>query len=290
MRVLVTGARGFVGGHLLDHLRACGDEPDAIDSETDVTDAAAVLKAVEAARPEAVVHLAGLSSVAASHREPARTFAVNALGTVNLLAAMQQAAPRARVLLVGSAEMYGACAEVATEQTSLQPLSPYAASKLAAEIAGFQFHRAHGLQVVSARPFNHLGRGQRLDFVVPSFAAQLAEIRRGRAEPVLRVGNLEPVRDFSHVDDVVEAYRLLLIEGVAGEAYNVSSGQGNSIREVLERMIGLSGVKARIEVDPARLRPAEISRLVGDSAKLKRLGWRPSRTLDLALRDALEGA
>lgn len=292
MRVLVTGAGGFVGRHLCEYLRAGGDEPVPIDSEVDVTDPAALQAAVERARPDAVVHLAGVSSVAASHRDPSRTFAVNALGAVNLLAAVQQAAPRARVLLVGSAEMYGALPSEAgaTEDIPLRPLNPYAASKVAAEVAGFQFHRGRGLAVVSVRAFNHLGRGQRPEFVVPSFAAQIAAIRRGRAEPVLRVGNLDPVRDFSHVADVVEAYRLLLDKGEPGQAYNVCSGEGHAIRGVLDRMIDLARVQARIEVDPARLRPAEIPRLVGDPSRLRALGWRPSRTLDDALREALAEA
>ncbi len=301
MRVLVTGAAGFAGRHLCAALDAHGDEAVPVGwddrsgpagtSSVDVTDAAAVHDAVEAARPDAVVHLAGLSSVAVSHRDPARTFAVNALGAVHVLAAVQQIVPRARVLLVGSSEMYGPLREGtrAAEDAALRPVSPYASSKVAAEVAGFQFHRGRSLAVISARPFNHVGRGQRPDFVVPSFASQLASIRRGQS-PVLRVGNLDAVRDFSHVADVVEAYRMLLHRGHPGEAYNVCSGQGFSIRRILERMIELAGVEVRIEVDPSRLRPSELSYLVGDSSKLQRLGWRASRPLDDALRDALAQA
>jgi len=302
MRVLVTGAGGFVGRHLCEHLAAHDDQPIPIGwpasntqdgaKSVDVTAAQAVRDAVEAARPDAVVHLAGVSSVAASHRDPSRTFAVNGLGAVHVLAAVQQVAPGARVLLVGSSEMYGAlvAGSRATEDLPLRPVSPYASSKAAAEVAGFQFHRGRNLGVISARPFNHVGRGQRTDFVVPSFAEQIASIRRGRTSPVLRVGNLDAVRDFSHVADVVEAYRLLLHRGDPGEAYNVCSGEGRSIRSVLERMIELEEVEVRIEVDPSRFRPSELPYLVGDPAKLQRLGWRPSRTLDDALRDALAHA
>jgi GDP-4-dehydro-6-deoxy-D-mannose reductase len=302
MRVLVTGAGGFVGRHLCEHLAAHGDQPVPIgwpdtsredgSKAVDITDAAAVRRAVESAAPDAVVHLAGLSSVAASHRDPSRTFAVNALGAVNLMAALDQAAPRARVLMVGSSEMYGAVepGSRVAESAPLRPLSPYASSKVAAEIAGWQFHRGRELAVVAARPFNHLGRGQRADFVVPSFAEQIAGIRRGRIPPVLRVGNLDAVRDFSHVADVVEAYRLLLQSGVPGEAYNVCSGEGRSIRDILQRMVELAGVEASIEVDPARFRPSELPYLVGDPGKLQALGWRPSRSVDEALRDALDHA
>jgi GDP-4-dehydro-6-deoxy-D-mannose reductase len=230
--------------------------------------------------------------VAASHRDPSRTFSVNGLGAMNVLNGVQQAAPRARVLLVGSAEMYGAVTPGTrvVEDSPLHPLSPYASSKVAAEVAGFQFHRGRGLQVISARPFNHVGRGQRRDFVVPSFAAQLAAIRRGAAGPALRVGNLDAVRDFSHVDDVVEAYRLLLQRGEPGQAYNICSGEARSIRSVLDRMIALTGAQVRVEIDPERLRPSELPSLVGDPAKLERLGWRRSRTLDAALREALAEA
>lgn len=302
MRVLVTGAGGFVGRHLCEHLTAEGDRAIAVGlpdgpgpgegEHLDVTDARAVLDAVDAARPDAVVHLAGLSSVAASHREPARTFAVNALGAVHVLAAARQVAPRARILLIGSSEMYGAVepGTRATEDAPLRPLSPYASSKVAAEVAGFQFFRGPGLAVVSARPFNHLGRGQRTDFVVPSFAAQIVAIRGGRAPAVLRVGNLDPVRDFSHVADVVRAYRLLLEKGEPGQAYNVCSGEGRSIRSILERMIALAGIEARIEVDPARFRESELPYLVGDPRKVRALGLTSVHTVDEALRDALDHA
>jgi len=300
VRVLVTGANGFVGRHLCVHLRARGDAvveaagpvgPGG-DRSFDVLDAVSVRETVEAARPEVVIHLAGLSSVATSHENPALVFSVNALGAVHLYAAIRDTAPDARVLLIGSAEMYGAipAGSRATEDFPLRPLSPYAASKVAAEVAGLQFHRATKLAVIAVRPFNHIGRGQAAHFVVPSFARQLAAIRKGRAAPVVRTGDLTPVRDFSHVADVVEAYALLAREGVPGETYNVCSGEGRSIRGLIEDMLRLSGVEARIEVDPQKLRPAELPSLVGDPGKIRRLGWHPSRTVDDALREALEEA
>ncbi|WP_224364666.1 GDP-mannose 4,6-dehydratase [Hyalangium versicolor] len=300
MRILVTGADGFAGRHLCALLRAAGDEvveahgprAEGVNSDAlnfDIADEAAVRAAVERARPEGVIHLAGFASVARSHGNPARVFAVNALGTVNLLTAVRESASEARVLLISSGEVYGPMPEGmrATEAEPLFPLNPYATSKMAAEMAGLQFHRNYGLSVVVARPFNHVGAGQDPTFAVPSFAAQLRAIRKGTAGAVLRTGNLEAIRDFSHVQDVAAAYRLLLTSGVAGQAYNVCSGTGRTIRSVLEEMLVLSGLSVRIELDPARLRPTDNPSQVGVPDKLRALGWEPKHTVTAALREVL---
>ncbi|RJS15632.1 GDP-4-dehydro-6-deoxy-D-mannose reductase [Corallococcus sp. H22C18031201] len=300
MRILVTGADGFVGRHMCGALRAAGDEVveahgprgEGINSTAlhfDVADEAAVREAVAEVKPEAVIHLAGFSSVAKSHQNPSRVFAVNTLGVVHLLTALRESAPKARVLLVGSGEVYGPVREGtrATESHPQVPLSPYAASKTAAELAGEQFHRSYGMEVVQARPFNHLGAGQDPTFVVPSFAAQIRAIALGTVDPVLRTGNLDAIRDFSHVKDVVEAYRVLLTQGVPGQSYNICSGEGRTIRSLLEEMLVLAGVDARIELDPARLRPSDIPSLVGAPDKLRALGWHPTHTVADALRDVL---
>jgi len=301
MRVLVTGADGFVGRHLCRHLRENGDEvieahgPRADGAgvpglAVDVTRPDSVKACVAEARPEAVVHLAGQSSVARSHQDPALAFAVNAMGAVNLLVAIKESAPKARMLLVGSGEMYGAVAPGtrAAEDAPLEPLSPYAAAKCAAEVAALQFARGYKLDIVCTRPFNHLGPGQDPNFVVPSFAAQIGRIKAGQAEPLLKVGDLSPIRDFSHVRDVVAAYRLLLHRGESGSAYNVCSGQGRTIRSLLDEMLQLSGVTARVELDPSRLRPAEIPSLVGDPSRLLALGWEPRLSATAALREVLD--
>ena len=300
MRVLVTGADGFVGRHACAALRAAGDEVvevhgprgEGISSTAlhfDIADEAKVKAAVSEVKPEAVLHLAGFSSVAKSHQNPARVFAVNTMGVVHLLTALRESAPKARVLLVSSGEVYGPVAEGtrANEGHPHVPLSPYAASKSAGELAGEQFFRSYGMEVILARPFNHLGAGQDPTFVVPSFAAQIRAIALGTVDPVLRTGNLDAIRDFSHVKDVVDAYRLLLLKGEAGQAYNVGSGEGRTIRNVLEEMIALSGVQARIELDPARLRPSDIPSLVADTTKLRALGWAPKLSVADALRDVL---
>ena len=296
MKILVTGADGFVGRHLCAYLRAQGDEvteergPPGPMPFLDVADERAVRASVQRAAPEGVIHLAGFSSVAASHTSAAEAVRVNTLGTANLLTAVRDLAPKAKVVVVGSGETYGALAKGARagEDMPLVPTSPYSSSKVAAEVLALQFHRSYGLHVICARPFNHLGRGQHRAFVVPSFAAQLQAVKRGEAEPVIRVGNLEAIRDFSHVDDVVAAYRLLLERAPAGATFNICSGEPRSIRSLLDELIALAAVQVRVEVDQQRFRPADIPYLVGDPAKIERLGWKRAHTVRDALQEVLD--
>lgn len=295
MRVLVTGSEGFVGGHLVRGFAERGHEiiearGPALEAGVDVRDAERVFTLLDATRPDAIVHLAAVSSVGKSHRDPIETLDVNVIGTATLLAGARRAVPDARLLIVGSGEVYGrACTDTPTpETTPLEPLSPYAASKAAAEMLALQFHRSYGTNVVCARSFGHVGRGQSQSFAVPSFAAQLAAIRNGEAPPVLRTGDLTPLRDFLHVADVVDAYELLLTSGIAGEVYNVASGAGRTIRSLLDEMLELSGIHAKVEADPARLRPVEIPALIGDPARLSALGFRPRRQVRQALREVLD--
>jgi GDP-4-dehydro-6-deoxy-D-mannose reductase len=296
MRVLITGADGFVGKHATRIFRERGHDvvelfgsPSAASATSmtiDLRDAQAVRDAIDWAKADHVLHLAGASSVAHSHENPGEAFAINTLGTVHLVAGVRHATPNARVLVVSSGEVYGDVDHAATETDATNPTSPYAASKLAAEIAIHQFVESYGLQVVIARPFNHLGAGQAPHFVVPSFARQIQTIKAtGKGE--LRVGNLEAVRDFSHVLDVVDAYGLLLERGSVGETYNVASGEGRSIRSLLDELIELGRVNVKPAIDPARMRPIELPRLVGDAKKLRTLGWKPTRTVADALREVL---
>jgi GDP-4-dehydro-6-deoxy-D-mannose reductase len=297
MRVLVTGADGFVGKHLCRVLDARGDivwaagGPGGVRA-LEVTNSVAVSKCVEQFKPEGVVHLAGVSSVARSHSAPAETVAVNVLGAANVLQAVREHAPKARVLLVGSGEEYGRLepASPALEQAPLSPMSPYAASKVAAEVLGLQAFTSYGTAVVLLRPFNHLGAGQAPGFVAPSFAAQLVKISRGEAPPRIEVGDLSPVRDFTHALDVVEAYVLLLSHGEAGKPYNICSGTGWSIRQLLDALQELAGTRAEIVVDGARIRPTEIPWLVGDPTRIELLGWKRQRSVDQALREVLAEA
>jgi GDP-4-dehydro-6-deoxy-D-mannose reductase len=285
MRTLVTGANGFVGPHALAQLRADGIETRTF--EGDIRDPAVCLAQVRAAAPDAVLHLAAIASVADAWRQPGIVREVNVGGTRNLLAALVEAAPAARVLLVSSAEVYGAVAEhdqPIGEDAPLDPISPYAESKVEAEAVT----RTSGLDVAIARPFPHIGPGQDTRFAIASFASQIAAIERGDAEPVIRVGNLDARRDLSDVRSVVEAYSVLLRTPGATGAFNVCSGVAHRIGDVLERLLARSAVRIEVVADPQRLRPADIPLLCGDPARIEReLGWRPARSLDETLADTL---
>ena len=278
MRVYVTGARGFVGTRLVRHLEGQAHEDAGGEREVDIRDASALQTALREVRPEAIVHLAAQSSVAASFREPAGCFEVNYLGSLNLLRAVEAEAPAARLLLVGSADEYGGQAPgdpPLAEDAPLRPQSPYARSKLAAEQLGLRTN-ARGGNVVATRSFNHTGPGQDDRFVAPSFARQTAEIAAGLREPQLSVGNLASVRDFLHVDDVIDAYAALLEPSVAPGVYNIASGAPHSIQELLDGLLARAGVAAEIVVDPARVRPTD--QLLGDARKLQdATGWQPAR-------------
>jgi GDP-4-dehydro-6-deoxy-D-mannose reductase len=259
--------------------------------EADLADAGQAQAALAAAPCDAIVHLAGQSSAARSFEAPEETFRANVTGTWALLEAMRLLAPAARVLVVGTSEVYGAIAPGtrAAEDAPYRPVSPYALSKAAAEQVARAYAETHGLDVVCTRPFGHTGPGQSPRFVVPAFAQQIAAIEAGRAEPVLRVGNLDVTRDLSDVRDVVAGYCALLEHGRRGLTYNLCRGEGTNLRELVAELAGVAHVKIRIEVDPARLRPADIPWLVGDPTLVARdTGWRVRLPLSDTLRDVLE--
>ncbi|MHB8670674.1 MAG: GDP-mannose 4,6-dehydratase [Acidimicrobiales bacterium] len=295
MRALVTGGHGFVATWLEAHLAAAGDE--VVVSSADVTDPAAIGKVVSSVRPEAVYHLAALSHVGRSWEQPLETFRVNAVGTLNVLEAVRAAdtgtgaGSRIRVLLVGSADVYGSVdvSELPlTEESPLRPTSPYAASKVAAEYLGLQAWLGHGVPVIRVRAFNHVGPGQSEAFVVSSLARQIAEVERHGSD-VLLVGNTTARRDLTDVRDVVRAYRMLMLTGEPGEVYQVCSGVDVAISELAERLLRLSTRSLRVEIDPARVRAVDVPVLVGDPRRLfARTGWRPEIDLDATLADTLE--
>jgi len=303
-RVLVTGAGGFVGPHLVAALAGRGarvrgaglgapSSGTPIDSwhEANFADAAQASAALAASPFDALVHLAGQSSAARSFEAPEETFRANVTGTWTLLESVRVLAPAARVLVIGTSEVYGPLepGTRASEDAPFRPVSPYALSKAAAEQVARAYAETHGLDIVRARPFGHTGPGQTPRFVVPSFAQQVAAIEAGRAEPVLRVGNLEVTRDLSDVRDIVQGYCALLEGGRKGDVYNLCRGEGVRLRDVVDQLAAMARVAVRVEVDPARLRPADTPWLVGDPERAARdAGWRTTRPFADTLRDVLE--
>lgn len=283
----MTGARGFVGSWLAPHLERAGHAVVRLERGVDVRDAAALDASLARARPDAIVHLAALTSVPRSFAEPQAVARVNYLGALNVLRAAGRRAPRARILLVTSSEIYGHLEPSRDptpidERAPLRPASPYARSKAAADALGAAW-AARDLDVVRARPFNHTGPGQPDSFVASGLARQLAEVEAGRQPAEIRVGNLDAVRDFLDVADVAEAYLRLLDPAVPRGAYNVASGVGVPVRELLGGLLEHSTSRPAVRVDTTRWRPADAS--VGSAERLRRAtGWAPR----IPLGDTLE--
>lgn len=301
MRVLVTGAGGFVGRWVVKELLRAGHEVikgalkasdgDADIEVFDVRDLAATRGVVDRLRPDGVIHLAGQASPAKSWTDPFETFDVNALGTACLMEALRQS-PSTRVLIVGSSHEYGLSGSDAPvrEDCPLDPKSPYGVSKAAAEMIARIYQAGFGLHAVCARSFNHTGPGQSPEYAVGSFCSQILSIERGLQPPQMQVGSLEPVRDFLDVRDVASAYRLLMEEGVAGEAYNVCSGEGTRIGDLLKRLLDIAELTAPVEIVESPDGPADgPAALVGDNTKIKQtLGWSPRVSINQSLSDTLD--
>ncbi len=307
-RVLVTGAEGFVGGRLVPRLLERGatviachapdtapaDSPAANPPhhrcdwvELDICDRGAVERVLGEHAPDAVVHLAGLSDVGASWRRIDDYYRVNVEGSEFVAAAARALSGSCRLVVASSAEVYGRVPESELpvgEERPLRPRSPYAVTKAAVE----RLTLGHG--AIAVRSFNLIGPGQSVQFALPSFAAQLAEIEAGRKEPVLRVGNLTSRRDFIHIDDGADAYAMLVERGEPGCAYNIASGEAIELAAALRRLIEISGVETEIREDPDRLRPADVPVLCGDGRRLRALGWKPRRGFDQALVGIWEDA
>jgi GDP-4-dehydro-6-deoxy-D-mannose reductase len=292
MRAFVTGGRGFVGRWLVARLLDGGSEVVSVDREDfDVCDVESAARSMREAAPDVVFHLAAQASVARSFEDPVGTYRANVLGTVAVLEAVRRSAPHARVVVASSAEVYGDVAEddlPIREAQPLRPSSPYAASKVAQEVAAFQSFRSYGLEVVVVRSFNLVGPGQSTSFALASFAEQLTRIANGDGEPVLRVGNLDARRDLTDVRDAVEAYIAVAERGLPGEAYNLCSGHVVTIREALDALIEASGHAVRVAVDPDRFRPTDIPCLAGSADKIRTAtGWEPRRSLAESMRALL---
>lgn len=294
MRILVTGAAGFVGRHLVNELRQAGHEVQATslsgrDATTplDVTDADAVAEAVSRLGPDAVVHLAAQASVPASWSDPRLTFEVNLFGASNVMDAL--VGTSIRLLLVGTALQYRVSDSALSENDPLAPASPYALSKAAAEELGLLQHQRNSLQVMFARSFNHTGPGQGPVYSVGAFCAQIVGIELERQTPLMKVGYLGAVRDLLDVRDVARAYRLIIEKGTTGRVYNVASGSGVRIEELLNLLLDSSGLRGKVKVVPApEPREGDPPMLVGDPSRLREeLGWLPEISLDSSLGDTL---
>jgi GDP-4-dehydro-6-deoxy-D-mannose reductase len=308
VKVLVTGADGFVGRHLVrrlardGHRIGAGCRPGAAPVDwqgadvtvlpLELTDDESVRRAVEFG-PDAVVHRAAVASNPEALADPGLAWSVNAAGTARLAESLarrrQETGGEVRLLVVSSGEVYGPGAGQARKETdAVAPATPYAASKVGAELAGLEVWRRTGLPVMVARSFTHTGPGQDQRFVLPAFTARLRQAR-ATGERRVRTGNLDPVRDLLDVRDVVEAYLLLLGSGEPGEIYNVSRGEGTTVGELFRLLAELIGVRAEPEPDPALARRNDIPHLVGDSTKLRRAtGWAPARTLQQTLRGLVD--
>jgi GDP-4-dehydro-6-deoxy-D-mannose reductase len=290
MRALITGGRGFVGGHLAQHLIDAGDEVVVADREVDVTDRAAVGEALARVAPDVVYHLAAMTSVAESWKRPAEFTRVNVLGTAHLLDAAHEAVPDARVVLVSSAEVYGIVREEdlpLDESSPTVPANPYSTSKLEAELVAREAVRSRHQSVVIARPFNHIGPGQSTAFVIPALVRRFLDAT-AQGIHFIMVGDLSTRRDFSDVRDVVRAYRLLAEWGRPGEAYNVASGHDVALVDVAEEIRRRINPHVEMLVDPELLRPVEIPVNRGSFEKLhEATGWEPMLSLATSLDDII---
>lgn len=292
-RVLLTGASGFVGRHVM----ASGQDGAFAGVEfftpaVDIRDREALCKELNGFRPDHVIHLAAQSFVPRSFEDPASTLEVNLLGTLNLLQALDSNGFSGRFLYVSSGDVYGAVNESSlpvNEGLAPAPRNPYAVSKVAAEQLCLQWHRSSRLDVVIARPFNHVGPGQSPSFVVPALAAQVVAVASGAQPPMILAGDIDVTRDFTDVRDVVSAYADLLASGNSGKIYLVGSGVERSVRNILQRLLELAGTQAVVSQDPAKFRPAEQRRMVADSSLIRQeTGWVPRIPWDQTLTDILE--
>lgn len=306
--VLITGASGFVGSHLIDHLLATtdshifgtyrGEKPQGEGArlqfiQVDLQDRKAVDALLTKSHPDELYHLAAQSSVPQSFKDPIATFHANIDAQINVLESLKDnKLTQTKVLLVTSGEVYGYIKPEdlpVDEQTPHRPANPYAVSKLTQDYLGLQYHISYNLPIVRVRPFNHVGPRQAPVFVVSDFAKQIAEIEKGTHEPIMRLGNMEAKRDFTDVRDMVRLYPMLLEKGQAGEAYNAGSGTSRSIQEILDMLLSFTDLTVTVESDPAKMRPSDLPEIVADAKRAKELTrWEPEISLEQTLQDVLD--
>jgi GDP-4-dehydro-6-deoxy-D-mannose reductase len=312
MRALITGITGFAGSHLAEYIlaeqpgvevygtyrwRSRMDNVEHLDRkiklvEADLRDYSSMHHALEATRPDVIFHLAAQSFVPSSWNAPNDTIVTNATGQTNLFEAIRTLKLDPVVQIACSSEQYGLVLpdEVPIKETNpLRPLSPYAVSKVAQDYLGYQYFKSYGLKAVRTRGFNHTGPRRGQVFVTSNFCSQVAAIELGLQEPVIRVGNIEAIRDFTDVRDMVRAYWLAVTKATPGEVYNIATGKGIRIRDMLDLVLSFSRVKVAIEVDPDRLRPSDVEILIGDSSKFRAdTGWEPRIPFEQTVQDLLD--
>ena len=311
MKVLITGITGFAGSHLADYCLERGDvdihgiirwrsRTENIEHiqdklslhECDLRDASSTRDVIEDVRPDYIFHLAAQSFVPTSWRAPTESLTTNVIGQLNIFEAVRKSDIKCRIQIACSSEEYGMVYEdelPIRETNPFRPLSPYAVSKVSQDLLGYQYYMSYGLEVVRTRGFNHTGPRRGPVFVMSDFAKQIIDIEKGKREPVMYVGNLDASRDFTDVRDTVRAYWLALEKGKAGEDYNICQGEAWVIRDALDKLIELSGVKVDVKQDPARLRPSDVPRLLGDYSKFKNdTGWEPKIPFEQTLQDILD--
>lgn len=306
MKILVTGAGGFVGRHLLETLIPKGHKVTAIGVHNsaflydmdvavhvvDITDYDVLLETMQMVSPDVVIHLAAISNVPISWSNPALAAEVNILGSVNVLNALHATSPEGKFIFIGSSDEYGLSAKTGvplTEDMPCQPQNPYSISKHCAEQMVLQLGRKYGMNVICTRSFNHFGPGQAKGFVVSDFASQVAAIEQGKQEPVISVGDLSAARDFTFVSDIVNAYVIMAETDMLSGIYNICSGKPKKIQEILDDMLSLAKVKIETVVDEAKFRPAEVPFFVGCADKLTQAtGWQPVADYKQGLLEVLD--
>ena len=308
MKALITGIYGFVGVHLARSLLDKGVKLAGYSLETDIDqealpsnikifigdlrDQQALPQAISEFKPDMVFHLAALSSVKLSFENPAETFSINIMGTLNLFEAISRLKSPSKTLIVSSSEIYGqiASGDVPVRETApLAPVNPYGVSKAAVDLLGYQYFKAYKLPIFRIRAFSHSGPRQSTQAVLSDWTMQVAKIELGLAAPEIKVGNLQVVRDYTDVRDVVKAYLAIMEKGRPGEAYNVCSGHGYELEHLLKIIVKFSRKKIKVIADPSRLRPVDIPILIGSPEKLKSdTGWEPEINLEMTLKDLYE--
>ncbi len=305
--VLITGGTGFAGSHLVEallvqgvtpHVTTASNSPSFVHSllpsdhihQVDLTDQPSTFELFNQLQPTQIYHLAAFASVGSSFSQGQPILQHNLELQVNVLEAVKQFTPQARLLVVGSAMEYDTLHQTAqsiAEDHAIGPISPYAVSKVLQDMLGYSYGRSYQLDIVRARPFNHTGERQTADFAIPSFAQQIVAIEHGQADH-LAVGNLEAIRDFTDVKDIVAAYILLMEKGETHEVYNLGSGQGHSMKEVLLQLCEFSTSDIRVVEDPTKMRPQDVPRVIANSSKIMRLGWQPQIPLKQTLHRVIE--